>query len=110
MPAAAADGQRVPGVGLFGGLHGEARGRSVRLVGTAPAVRVEAELRMAEQVEPLGRALLRADAVGFFVAGKENNNIARRLESGGLEVDQRLDDGGITVLHVDGPAAVIIAV
>ena len=38
---------------------------------------------MAEQVEPLGRAVLRADAVAFLVAGEQHDDVALRLEPGG---------------------------
>ena len=54
MAAAVADGQRIAGEGLLGGLHGEAGGRPIGIERAAAAVGVETEFGMAEQVEPLG--------------------------------------------------------
>ena len=92
MPAAVAHGEGVAGEGLFSGLHREAGRAAVRIETAAAAIGIEAELGMAEQIEPLARALLRADAVGFFVAGEQHDDVALRLEPGGLQIDHRLRD------------------
>ena len=55
----------------------------------AAAIGVEAIFGIAEQFAPLGRALLGADAVGFLVAGEQDDDVALRLEAGRLQIDHR---------------------
>src|SRR5213592_4602261 len=90
MAAAIAHRQRITRESLLRSLHSEAGRRAVRIEPATAAVGIETELGMAEQVEPLTCAVLRADAVGFLIAREQDDDVALRLEPRGLEVDHRL--------------------